>query len=449
MAPAPPLTSLPGPRKYLGRIGAALDAGLNCLWIMPDHLVTQRIADDVFDYVVDRPDAITVPQADPVEATAQPIPLPSGTTGPAAPSWADDGFGDLDTSSVVVRALPVLEPAYSIVERLHFLDDGTTATDVLAAVVSSERLRGKVIALRGWEEPDATDVANTFVRFNALTKGRSSPAREHVRMLVAARQSDLPPNLLSRIDPMTAKVFWWWGSTTRLDTAVVVANAQPRVSGSATSGTQLHELVATEVAVEVAGPDLDVAAALSQRWDGRMSTLHKCLDEISFPVDGAEVVERRILSGLRQPPVELTGLWNAGAVDLWDGHVRITPAANNLSSGVIDMDTLIWRGQSRALTPLIDEQRHRFEDEIRRRIDPSLMDSLLFGETPDRRLPGGSGPSVLEIGQLAWLVHSGHATLPRGERELLNRLRSARNAVAHLRVLSDDELDGLARLLPG
>jgi hypothetical protein len=270
-------------------------------------------------------------------------------------------------------------------------------------------------------------------------------------MLVAGTQSDFPLSLFSRIDPITTKVFWWWGSTTRLDTAVVVADSRP---GSFTAAPRDHvrELVTAEVAVEVAGPDLQTAATIAQRWDGRMSSLKKLLAEISYPVNGAEAIIRRSIFGARQPPSELAGLWNAGAVDLWDGQVRITPAASNVSSESLDVDTLIWRGQSRALTPLIDDQRRRLENEVRQRIDPALLDSLLEGEGANRRLRSDSQRSsstVLEVGQLAWLIRSGHVKLSRSERDLVNRLREARNAIAHLRGLTDDELDELTRFLPG
>jgi hypothetical protein len=133
-------------------------------------------------------------------------------------------------------------------------------------------------------------------------------------------------------------------------------------------------------------------------------------------------------------------------VDLWDGQVRISPAAEMTARVATEIDTLVWRGQSRALTPIVDEYRSRLEAKVRARANMAALSEMSL---EDRRgAAKTNGKSTLELGAMAWAVATRRVQLPRREVDLLFCLRDVRNALAHLRALTDQDLDRLDQILP-
>jgi len=439
-----PVATLPGPRRHLADITADLDAGLSCLWLVPEELVSRGMADRLLGELSDRSDSVVLPppSGPPVARTRVWSDAAESPSIPP-PEWATDKFGLFGRSARSVDPVR-LTPVESLTDRLVALVDAprTTATDPLEALVARGMLGGRVLILRAWERGEESgDVGSLFTRLSATAKAHGGPLATRPRMLVAARERDLPAGLADRLDPTTAQAHWWWGAVGRLDTAVVVTTYRPRAARRNHSG-DLVERVAIEVLTEVAGPDLTLAEHLAVCWDGRITTLREQLDKLTYDLACPPVRRTtRRMAGFR-PPAELRPGWEAGVVDLWDGRVRISPAAPTHGEA-LNLDLLIWSGQNRALMPVIDEHRAHLERVVRSRASMAALAAV-----------GDNGPDLngetraLELGVMAQLVHSRSVSLSRGDRNLLYELKRARNRLAHLCALTDQDLDALIEVLP-
>ncbi|MFD1149306.1 hypothetical protein [Saccharothrix hoggarensis] len=448
------LGSLPGPRGHVEALAEDLNAGLSCVWLFPDDLVDRGAADDLVELVGSHVETVRVPQPEVRRTSGQRgSARPSAPADDSLPSWARGGLGvfDWDESFHTVD-VPTLESTSTVAERLLMVSDAVPADgeDPLAVLASSDWLRRKVVVVRAWDENDPDDVASVLTRVTAHAKAHGVPPEERTRVLVAATLGGLPVRLLDQVDPVTTRVHWWWSVCGRLDTAVVTTAARPRNARRGTvTRVDVRELVAAEVVVEVAGPDLLLAEGLASSWDGRMATLREQIT--AFTHEEEDLVPRALRrsrgSGER-PGEELRPAWNAGFADVWDGQLRISPAVRGVIGTAVDLDNLVWRGQNRALMPLVDGWRARLEEKVRARASSAVLAEM---GRDARGGPAGSerpGRATLELGVMAWAVSTSRIRLPQADRDLLFCLRDARNALSHLRPLDDQELDRLARAIP-
>jgi hypothetical protein len=476
------LLSLPGPNLHLDEIAADLRSGLSCVWLVPDDLVAHGTADELLDELAARCDHLRpVPPVNwsRPRAVVAPTPVVAAPqlVGAVAvrPAWADD---DLALTSWSPRqsapvSTVVEEPGADLAQRLllelgaehgdepgeedgqdHGHEDGEgdgAAVDAVAALAASPRAGGKVIVVAAWQELDPDGVGSLVSRLLATTRGR--PIGQRPRLLVGARIGDLPAALADRIDPLACRVHWWWGRTALPDTAVVVALSRlSAVRRSSTDYAQfLRELVAADVVAELAGPDLAMARALAMAWDGHVSTLPGVVDATAggaggptrATVGGPVTADERRDRYWAQPPRALRPAWAAGDVDAWGGQVVVSLRVMSPQDRATECGRRLWRGQHRALTPLVDENRSLVERVFRARAGRRAL--VRIAEA-GRRQPDDSAAAstALELKEMYWAVKDGLATMPVAHWTLLCRLYEARNALAHLRPLTDRQLDGLA-----
>lgn len=396
------MAALPGPRGHLDVVSRNLDDGLSCVVVLPDELVERGMADDLVDLLSARAGGvrlqapsrrrIVVPEAfrweSPVAATL--------------PAWARDTFGPLEFDEVShLSPVAADRPEETVVDRLCEVFGIPVDGDPLVPLVTGDRLSGKVIVLCGWDGWDPADLGACTSRFTALLKEHGIPPEVRPRLLVVVREDDVPASAQDRVDPVTTRVHWWWDVYGRLDTATVAAAVRRGSRWQTSKGkvTTLREQVATEVLVEVAGPDLLLAEHLARSWDGTVATLAEQV--AALPHDAADDLLPEEINGRTggaHPPQVLRGAWRRGVVDRWDGRIRISPAAKVLSADQVDLDTLVWRGQSRVLMPLVDGCRARLEKVVRAKASKSLVESLERGQEADEPRRGRYRHGVLELG---------------------------------------------------
>ncbi|MET8996975.1 hypothetical protein [Amycolatopsis sp. NPDC004169] len=452
--------NLPGPGRHLWRITQDLNEGFSCVWLVPDDLVQRGDADMLLDLLAARPDSIRVAKPERTGRVRAPgvVERPeSGDCRESTPSWAQDRFGFLDEDAL--RSEPAVEPEEirtTVVERLGIALEGQSAGDTVRDLALAESLRGQVIVVSGWDEPDPTDASTFLIQLTAMLKERGVPPELRPRVLFATRERDVSGPFLDRIDPVTTRVRWWWGATGRLDTAVVVAAARVHTDGRTSTGyaARVRECTVNEILTEVAGPDLSLAASLAASWDGEVANLAPLLQKLAYDFarqpEGVDLRHWQA-AGAHRPPLKLRELWRLGVADVWDGHVRISPAVADTASVAAELDTLVWRGQNRALMPIIDEQRARLEVIVRSRASSASLLRLTTETRAKRRYAAdpGRAQDPLELGAIYWLDNTGGVTLDRDDRVLLQHLRKTRNRLAHLQPLTDDAFTDLLAALPG
>ncbi|MFI9812133.1 hypothetical protein [Saccharothrix variisporea] len=449
-AGGPPLESLPGPAGHLRAIADDLDGGWSCVWLVPDSLVGSGDADNLLGVLESRADAVRVP-APQARRKRRTTPQPSAAPVPSAdtPAWARATLGVFDWEAP--RETPPetgVESTSTVAQRLWTACAGAEEPpgDPIGELAARGHLRGQVVVLCAWEEHDPDDVGALLTRLPAFAKERGLPPGERPRLLLAARTSDVPFRLLDHVDAVTTRVHWWWGTCGRLDTAVVAATTRRPGVRRADRGSIVRELVADEVLVEVAGPDLALAAFLAAGWDGSLAALPAHLEAFTHEVDVDMPRDLRHVRGNpERPPAELRPVWDAGLVDYWDGQLRISPVANGSTPSSANLASLVWRGQNRALTTIVDGHRARLEARVRSRASLAVLDEMSRGTAPPGQDTGER--TILELGAMAWAVQTSRVRLSAAERELLFRLRDVRNALAHLRPLDDGELIRLAEVL--
>ncbi|MEO6089965.1 MAG: hypothetical protein ABIQ18_43335, partial [Umezawaea sp.] len=236
------------------------------------------------------------------------------------------------------------------------------------------------------------------------------------------------------------------------DTAVVIAAARPPRRDRVPRGPAdvVGELVACEVMVEVAGPDLALADYLASSWDGRVGTLPDRIADLVY--DGDDVLPagpREWPRSGERPVGELRSAWACGLVDVWDGQIRVSPVVNGALPYEVDLDVLVWRGQYRALMPIIDGYRALLERKVVARASMAVL-AELDREVKVEGRPGLDQDSrtLLELSSMSWAVRTGRVRLPRPDSILLHCLRDIRNALAHHRPLTDRDVLNLAEVLP-
>jgi hypothetical protein len=455
---APPLMTLPGAQRRIAAVVADLKAGRNCVVLLPDVLVDSDIADDIGYDIAARVKTLRVPppEVNVADGTPPPAATALGRSPGPRPSWAVNRFGVLGSATfttAVAAASPRHKVTTTLAERMAtLLTRPPEGADPLAEVVAAQELRGAVLVVRAWKEPDPGAVGAMAVRFAAMTKDSPVPLEERVRLLILTRDRNIPAGALERLDPVTSAVHWWWGVLGRLDTTVVVAAAEATAGRGDPVGlrsTLVADYLFRDLVTEIAGPDLELATHLTYFWDGRMSALPELVTGYASSRKPELAVPDATRHGRpTRPPMALRDAWNHGLADLWDGEIRMSPLAEEPSAVTDRLDQHLWRGQNRALTPVIDQLRAAMEDRVRSIIGAAGVDALLARDGESQRSAARQITSpVLEVGRMAVAVKTGELRVNDAERKLIYCLRDVRNSLAHLVALDDSTLSRLAQTI--
>lgn len=254
-----------------------------------------------------------------------------------------------------------------------------------------------------------------------LTAASALPAAERPQFLILCGPED---RAVLRANRLPVSEVWWWAVVDRLDTMIAAARAL---------GAEADPIRVSCI-TEVCGFDTEFAAALSQAWDGGLSSLMDTVAHASQTQARAQDSPTLTASLRTPPPASLIADWDAGLVNAWGRyHPFVSPIALPPESRAQVLHTRLWRGQLRELMPLIDEERGRLEAWVQR------------GEITDR-----AATFPMEIGPLAHMVTSDPAISQRSSRtrrDAAHWLRRARNDLAHRDVLDPADIaDGLALL---
>lgn len=388
--------SLPGVRVWIGRLLADLHSGRCCLWLLPRSVL--KVAADRADRLLDEVlyelgDFVLLPSDEsPASASGRPPaparpPVPGRWSGMAPVPDFDDGLPDLPTAArrVPVEPEPPAPPTpaealASLLERVAKelgFGEGTAAAgsdptgDVLARLTGrgTGTTETRTVVVRAWREPVPAAAAHLLRRLVATAKEAGLPPDRRPRALVVSSTEDLPTGLPDQLPREDIAVHWWWGATGRLDTATVVALARPPLASPSERG-HLLEAVTQATITEVCGPFLDVAAALSSRWeDGRLESLTSALHEVITECPGPTAIPPQRTEGARhpgrRPDQRLLTAWNAGTVESWDGRLRRHPGSDLMHEQAVT--TRVWLAQNHVLLPLLDDARDQFTTTVRLR----------------------------------------------------------------------------------
>ncbi|WP_275561065.1 hypothetical protein [Streptomyces sp. 5-6(2022)] len=472
--------SLPGIRVWLGRLLTDLHNGRSCLWLLPRSMLKEsgnradRLLDDVLHELAD---FVLLPSDE------SPAPASARSLAPAAPPargrWSglapvpdfDDGLPDVPAArgpeAYASRLAAPLGPAEALagmLERLAKELGFSSGTDTVGSDPTGDvlaRLTGRgtgtaetrPVVVRAWREPVPSAAAHLLRRLVATTKEAGLPPDRRPRALVVASTEDLPTGLPDQLPREDITVHWWWGATSRLDTATVVTLARPPLA-SPTDRGHLHEAVTQATITEVCGPFLDIAAALASRWDdGRPEGLTAALHDVIAKLPGPAAIPPQRTEGTRhpgrRPDDSMLAAWNANTVESWDGRLRRHPGYDLVQEQAVA--ARVWLAQNHVLLPLLDDARDQFTATIRLRARVPLA-RLAQDYGPRRESgtapePADSAVAMMELGAM-WSAHcDGAIALIPAERRRLRILREARNLLAHRVPLDDDRLRRLVEEL--
>ncbi|MFF3843622.1 hypothetical protein [Streptomyces sp. NPDC002328] len=479
------LARLPGVRGQIERIAADLAAGRTCVWLMPDDLVDQGVAEELHRAVMARwPEQVELPEpAAPAPQTA------AWHDEPARPvadvpllDGFDDGFDigwDLPTPTPT-RTPPTSAPVEGgpseLVTRLakELSVDPDHALDELTDPAAHWR---PVIGIRAWTEPGPRqggagragerghDIARLVRALGAAVKEAGLLPDQRPRLMVTGRLGDLPPQLPDECERElgAAAVHWWWGTIGRLDSATLLSGSGGHrdrgrtAQGGAVLRTRVVRAVRAEVIGEVCGADLALAVDLHARWDGSDRSLDDCLRACLAARTRKAHVECPTVRGgaglQHKPPSGLRRAWADGIVQAWEGRPRLHPALWHSDGGAGRTDrlnALVGLAQARVLMPWIEEARYRLADlalSFANRPAAELVKLHMRARLPDCDARPERTFRCAEAAELQHACLSGHVALPLDERVLLAALVKARNTLSHRDVLGDEELDDLCAKL--
>jgi hypothetical protein len=232
---------------------------------------------------------------------------------------------------------------------------------------------------------------------------------------------------------MTA--IWYWDRVARWDTAALLAS---------TSGVDLPGGVAGEVRletiIEVARWNFELALELAGEWASAQFDVVAWLGTTDHPTSGL-VPPRR--TALKQPPESHLAEWDAGVVEAWHGVPGIAPIVDVQRAGGIER--LIWRAQSRVLMPWLELRRVRIEQIVRETLGATRMELAVAEYT--YRFPGveHDPESTVELATLSRIISARIGRSNNRLRDTARQLVSARNRLAHLRPLPEDDVAVLIR----
>ncbi|MER5584780.1 hypothetical protein ABT090_24505 [Streptomyces asoensis] len=460
------LLRLPGLRRHLANIAQDLGDGFGCLWILPDPEIGSGRADRILDELLSAlNNVVEVPRALDTAASGQlPRELGHGiwATGTGAHDSPgsfdsgfdyDDGFGDWDPP-VAARHVTAPAPgkdlaASSVTERLakELGLDG----DPVAGLTSDAEGRAPVLVIRAWNEDDSVPLSQLLRRLQAAVKDAGLPPSRRPRLLIAARLGDLAVDALESLDLSLYRPHWWWSVWSRLDTAILVAEAGTpfrTVPDRSTPRKHIMEAVRRETVAEVCGPDLLLAASLAELWTGEIATLRPllatCRSSTGAPV---QLEENPAAAYAPAPEPSRRPAWATGLLDSWEGQVRCTPAEwMARPEGPDRLDKLVWQAQNRILLPLIDDARARIIALLPGVVVRTVRHVVETYVDRDIREGNGSATDLgsMELGEIWTAVRHREFRFSRTQRNRIATLRTARNKLAH-RCPLDDE--GLRRLV--
>ncbi|MYQ48810.1 hypothetical protein GTW40_27900 [Streptomyces sp. SID4985] len=490
------LLSLPGVRRQLDSMAADLAAGLNCLWLLPDHLVDTGHAEELYRAALhSAPDRLDIrpPEVLPVPAPRRPE---AGEAGPRASlddgerAWGrgveevwegddawdslpdldfDDGFdiGWTEAAPVPARSLPLEHAMPELFERLG-KELAVSPTEVIERLaVRGSRWR-PVVGLRAWCETEETAsepagapasgrgsaIERLLRSLTAAVKEAGLSPQERPRLLIVARLRDLPVSLVNELDRdiATTAVHWWWGTVGRLDTALVVEAAKPPTS-SGTLERRILMTVREETIAELASFDLVLARRLTMEWDGTThrldAVLRSCVDSLPT-ADARACPEVSFGRGTpRRPGSSLRQAWARGVVQSWEGRLRHHPArwyAIGAQGEPPELSVAVGQAQQRVVLPWIEDAREQLArlglGYATRPLGVVVAD---FSARPPADLGNCAQQAFLEleVGSLLAAYHGDGIAFPAEELKLLKLLVKARNILSHRGALRDYTLRAL------
>lgn len=107
--------------------------------------------------------------------------------------------------------------------------------------------------------------------------------------------------------------------------------------------------------------------------------------------------------------------------------------------GEEDLQERLWEAQIKVIFPLVERQRNVLVQKYQREIEGLLPIVAAYGEE-------FLEASEVELGILSYLAGSGQIQLQYEDVEKLNKLKNARNVLAHIRTLPQEEVDGIFAL---
>ncbi|GGS07555.1 MULTISPECIES: hypothetical protein [Streptomyces] len=484
-APAglPVLADLPGARAQLRGLTEDLRAGLNSIWLLPDRLVANGQAEELYLRAlsgarpyIDVPSTLAA-DAELLLSARQTESRPARVAGYGADAdqlpyldQYDDGF-DLGWETdgyVPVIPAPRAESTRAAVSQddltLRVAKELSVQVDDVIAWLVAPGSDGPppVIGIRAWAEPDGGPVRGAAVErlyrsLSAAVKAAGLPPGERPRLLVAARLRDLPTGLPDalHLDSAATTVHWWWGALGRLDVSTAVASCLTAARTAGRDGDSLGDRVlrqlTAETVIEVCGPDLELARRLALDWDGRQRTLdaalRRCL-AAGTPVTGGSPEAPTRMGARHRPGVDVREAWSGGAIAAWEGRLRthpgtwypVGPAAELTGDARARLAALIAQAQQRVVLPWIEEARQRLAarslHHLNRPVESVVEDYI---ERPALHLRTRPERAFLEI-QVGELLHAhrqGAVALPGHEAQLLRLLVKVRNILSHRSVLHD------------
>ncbi|WP_413756567.1 hypothetical protein [Streptomyces sp. MMBL 11-3] len=467
---------LPGVRRQLGRLAADLDAGLTCVWLLPDHMVAAGYAEELhLTALYQSSERLNLPEP-PTGTSSRATPTVFEAVGPHIDDLPvlddyDDGF-DIGWESAPSRPradVVATEPAPSdLVARLA-KELSVAPDEVMETLIRPSTRWHPVIGIRAWAEPEplrqsrergserGQDIARLIRVLGAAVKEAGLPPEARPRLLVTARVRDLPALLPDELelDLAATAVHWWWGVIGRLDTATVISARSDHGMRSSRRGgealrSRILRAVREEVVSEVCGPDLALAVGLTRKWDGSDRTLdgclRACLTDGLVPSATSGATKHGVAGTEHRPGANLRTAWAQGTVQSWEGRSRAHPASWYLDGRTTRPDalaTLVSQAQQRVLLPWIEEARRRLAtialpcatrpviDLVSRYIERPPTD---FRTHPRRAFEG------IEVGPMLKAHRDGQLRLPVDEARLLEVLVTVRNVLSHRGVLYDATL---------
>ncbi|NUV64959.1 hypothetical protein [Streptomyces sp. CAI-85] len=468
------LARLPGVRGQIERIAADLAVGRSCVWLMPDALVDGGYAEELHGAVLARmPEHVRVPEPGTVrgdEGATRVDPPAYGAADVPLLDGFDDGFDIGWDLPAPRREKPLSSPGggpSELVTRLA--KELSMEPERVVDELTDPRAHWRpVISIRAWTEPDTPqgsygerghDIARLLRSLGAAVKDVGLLPEQRPRVMVTGRLRDLPPQLPDELELElgTASVHWWWGTVSRLDSAMLLAGLgtsdRPGAKGGTVLRTRILEALRAEVVGELCGGHLDLAVALFECWDGREGSLDDCLraclaDRPSVP--GPESLSVRSGAGLQhKPPSPLREIWADGVVQAWEGRARLHPAVWHTDGGEGRPDQfgiLVSQAQARVLMPWLEEARRRLAElalSFANRPVAELVESYVRNRLKDHVTRPERTFLCAEASELERACLRGQISFPMEERLLLSTVVRTRNALSHRTVLQDDRLEDL------
>lgn len=319
-----PITSLPGPVRFIERVGADIDSGQSAVVVFPESAIQSGLADQILDEI-------------------------GNCTGAQLVDPTRQGL------------------ATAIVESSGYAHEWRPGHDPLYDLVNWPHLEGMTCTIRSWHH----DLRNALGRWESLQHAAGRDPHLRFRLLVGASDSVIAKAGLSEVESVLhLSLHWWWGIIDRIDTELYLQREPRFVYLPTLTHSQRLELVAW---------DLETSALVPQTAEEfRHFTLEDWPepDPIWRKSRLGEELERRPRIDRRHrtsPQADLRQLWNAGVLELWDGRLR--PRLHRESS-TREVHRLIWQAQVRVLFPYLEEHRQELEVEHFRRTNREVASAV-------------------------------------------------------------------------